>query len=739
MSVIGQSVIRRDAEAKVKGEALYSTDITLPNQLYMKILFARRPHAIVRKIDISAAEAVPGVVAVFTARDIPVNEFGYMKSDQPVLCGPGSSKPYTDRVRFIGDKVAIVVAETEDIAAMARERLVVEYGDLPAVFDPMAGMLADAPLLHPDLGTNIMEHHKIYTGDVEAAFAQADVIVEGDYHTPAQEHAYLETEAGVSYIDEEGRVTVVATGQWAHHIQKQIAHSLDLPEEKIRVIHPYVGGAFGGREDISVQIILALAAWRLNQRGINRPVKVVTTREESIIGHSKRHPYHIHTKWAATVDGKITAAEVKMITDGGAYLYTSSIISSVAILNCTGPYDIPNIKVDSFDIYTNTIPRGAFRGFGGPQGAFVAESQVNKLAEKLGMDPVELRMRNLAREGTLQSVGAPFPPGVSIREVVEKCASAAGWEKTDGVWAYKCGALDGAPNKPYLKRGVGLACSHKNAGFAYGFREYAWVTLELYGKSEIDRVVLKHTATEVGQGSYSALAQMTAEALNVSLDRVEISAPDTAISQDTGAVSASRMTFFAGNAIKEAAEMALDKWRGEERPVFITHQYLALPTTPPDPLTGHCDPMVSYAYTASTAEVEVDIETGQVRILKVICANDIGKAINPQQVEGQLEGGLVQAAGYAVLENFVEKDGHVLTPSFSTYLIPTVMDIPEQMETIILEYPDPRGPWGARGVGEMPFLPFAPAVTAAVHAASGVWFDEFPLTPERVLRGLGRM
>ncbi|MEI8131857.1 MAG: xanthine dehydrogenase family protein molybdopterin-binding subunit [Leptolinea sp.] len=739
MPVIGQSVIRRDIEAKVKGEALFSTDITLPNQLYMKILFARRPHAIVRKIDASAAEAMPGVIAVFTARDIPVNEFGYMKNDQPVLCGPGSSKPYTDRVRFIGDKVAIIVAETEEIAAKARDRLVVDYEDLPAVIDPIKGMQPDAALLHPELGTNIMDHHKIYTGDVGAAFARADVIVEGDYHTPAQEHAYMETEAGVSYIDEEGRVTVVATGQWAHHIQKQIAHALDLPEDRIRVIHPYIGGAFGGREDVSVQIILALATWRLNQRGINRPIKVVTTREESIIGHSKRHPYHIHTKWAATKDGIITAAEVKMITDGGAYLYTSSIISSVAILNCTGPYDIPNVKVDSYDIYTNTIPRAAFRGFGGPQGAFVAESQINKLAEKLGMDAVELRMRNLVVDGTLQSVGAPFPPGVSIREVVEKCALAAGWEKTYAGWANNGGVPAEVINQPYLKHGIGLGCSHKNAGFAYGFREYCWVTLELYGKAEIDRVVLKHTATEVGQGTYSALAQMTAEALNVPLDKVEVSAPDTAISQDTGAVSASRMTFFAGNAIREAAEIALDKWRSEERPVCITHKYIALPTTAPDPLNGHCDPMVSYAYTATTAEVEVDTETGQVRILKVICANDIGKAINPQQVEGQLEGGLVQAAGYVVLENFIEKDGYVLTPSFSTYLIPTALDIPEQMEVIILEYPDPRGPWGARGVGEMPFLPFAPAVTAAVHAATGVWFDEFPLTPERVLKGLGKM
>ena len=739
MSTIGQSVVRLDALSKVKGEAVFTCDINFPDQLYMKILFARRPHAVVRSIDTARAEALQGVVAVFTAKDVPVNEYGYLQSDQPVLCGPGSDIPFADRVRFIGDQVAVVVAETEEIAAQARLLIQVDYQDLPVVSNVHDAMRPDAVLVHPGMDSNVLTHHKIRTGDVEAAFARADVIVESEYQTPVQEHAYLQPEAGVSYLDEEGRITVHVTGQWAHKDRTQIAHALDLPEEKIRVIYPVIGGAFGGREDISVQIVLALAVYRLNQRGINRPVKAVWNREESIIGHGKRHPYHIHTKWAATKDGKVTAAEVKMIADAGAYIYTSFVVSAVAIINCTGPYEIPNVKVDQHDVFTNNVPRGAFRGFGGPQGVYVAESQMNKLAEALGMDPVELRMRNLVSDGSLQSQGAPFPPGVTIRQAVEECALAAGWQQTAAGWQRPDGYGWTVPGQPYLRRGIGFACSHKNIGFSHGFQEYCWVTLELHGETEIDKAVLKHTATEVGQGTYTALAQMTAEALDLPLEKIEVIAPDTALSEDTGSVSASRMTFMAGNAIREAAELALEKWRAEERPVVVVHKHLAPPTTPMDPETGHCDPMVAYAYTAEAVDAEVDIETGEVHLRRVVCANDIGKAINPQQVEGQLEGGLVQAAGYALMENFVEQDGQVLTSTFSTYLIPTVLDIPDKIDNLVLEYPDPRGPWGARGVGEMPILPFAPAVSAALHAAAGTWIDEFTMTPERVLGALGRI
>ncbi len=735
--IIGQSVQRVDAVAKVTGEALYPGDINMPNQAYMKILFAQRPHARIVRLDTTAAERLPGVLAVFTAKDVPVNEYGLIMPDQPVLCGPGSSKPYADRVRFVGDQIALVVAESEAVAAQARALIEVEYEDLPVVEDLEEAMRPDAPLLHPDKDSNIFCRYRIRKGDVEAAFAQADVIVEGEYRTPAQEHAYLQPEAGIGYIDEEGRVTVKVAGQWTHEDREQIAHALGLPEEQVRVIYPAIGGAFGGREDMSVQIVLALAAWRLYQRGINRPVKIIWSRQESIIGHHKRHPYLIRTKWGATREGKIVAAQVEVIADGGAYAYTSTKVLGNATLMCTGPYEIPNVKVDSYAVYTNHIPGGAFRGFGGPQGLFAAEQQMNKLAEALEMDPVEIRMRNVLREGALLSVGTPLPKGVSIPQVVEQCALAAGWQHTPEGW--RAPQVDSSTGDTHHKLGLGFACGFKNVGFSFGAPEHCWATVELQGDAEIEKVIVYHAAAEVGQGSHTAIAQFAAEAAGVPIDKVHLVVSDTAVTDNSGSVSASRMTFMAGNAVKGAVAAALEKWRAEERPARASYKYRPPATTPYDPETGKSEPNFAYGYVAEAVLAEVDTETGQVHVRKVTVANDVGQAVNPQQVQGQIEGAVVQAAGYAVMENFQQKGGYVQTDQLSTYLIPGILDVPDEVEGVILEYPDPRGPYGARGMGEMPFLPFAPALTAAVRQATGVWFDEFPLIPERVLRGIGKL
>lgn len=733
MPLVGQSVQRVDARGKVTGETLFPGDINMPGQAYMKILFANRPHAVIRAIDTSAAEQVEGVLAVLTARDVPVNEYGLIIPDQPVLCGPGSTKPYADRVRFVGDQVALVIAESEEIAAHARGLIQVTYEDLPVISDPLAAMQPDAELVHPDRGSNVLTHYRIRKGDVDEAFRQADVIVEGVYQTPVQEHAFLQPEAGISYIDDEGRVTVHVAGQWAHEDREQIAHALGVPEERVRVIYPAIGGAFGGREDMSVQIVLALAAVRLAEIGTPRPVKIVWTREESIIGHHKRHPYHIKARWAATREGKVTAAEMEVVADGGAYAYTSSKVLGNATLMCTGPYVIPNVKVDAYAVYTNNIPNGAFRGFGGPQGAFAAESQMNRLAELLGLDPVEIRMVNLLDEGDLLSVGTPLPKGVSIKQVVEKCALQAGWKKTEAGWQAPQAA---AASAPYLKRGIGFACAFKNVGFSFGAPEHCWATVELRGGAQIEKAILYHAGADCGQGAHSAFAQMAAEALHLPLDRIELVVSDTAFTQSSGSASASRMTFMAGNAICGAAEQALARWQAEDRPAVATFCYRPPKTTPYDPETGKSEPNFAYGYVAEVVEVEVDEETGQVRLCKVICADDVGKAVNPQQVQGQIEGAVVQAAGYALMEDFIQRDGIPLTRTLSTYLIPTVLDVPEQVESLILEYPDPIGPYGARGMGEMPYLPLVPAITAAVRSATGVWFDEFPLTPERVLTGL---
>jgi CO/xanthine dehydrogenase Mo-binding subunit len=548
---------RIDALGKVTGETLYPGDIYLPESLAAKILFAGRPHAIVRRLETARAEAVPGVVAVFTARDVPVNEYGLIMPDQPVFCGPGSSKPYADRVRFVGDQLALVVAEDEATAARALKEIEVEFEDLPVVADVEAALAAGAPQLFPDRDGNIFCHYRIRKGDTDAAFAAAEVVIQREYHTPVQEHAYLQPEAGVAYLDGEGRVTVEVAGQWTHEDQEQIAHALGLPLERVRVIYPAIGGAFGGREDMSVQIVLALAVWRLAQRGIRRPVRIVWSREESILGHHKRHAYTIRSKWAATRQGKLLAAEVEILQDGGAYAYTSTKVLGNSTLLCTGPYEFPNVTVDAYSVYTNNIPGGAFRGFGGPQASFTAEMQMNLLAEKLGMDPVEIRRRNLLREGALLSVGTPLPKGVTIDKVVDQCAEAVGWLQPGKGAARPGRERLGKPAESHFRRGLGFACGFKNVGFSFGAPEHSWATVEIHGGASIDRAVVYHAGAECGQGAHTVMAQMAAEALAVPMEKVELVVSDTARTGDSGSASASRMTFMAGNAIRGAAEQAL--------------------------------------------------------------------------------------------------------------------------------------------------------------------------------------
>ncbi len=713
MTKLGDSITRIDATAKVTGRAAYPGDLNRPGQLWMKVLFARRPHARLKRLDVSRAQAAPGVVRVFTARDVPCNEFGLGAFDAPVLVD--------DVVRWVGEKVALVVAETEKQAEQARDLIEVEFEDLPVLTDPREAIRPGAAQVHPDYDGNVMRHIKIRKGDVAGAWASADVVVEATYHTPAQEHAYLQPEAGLAYLDEEGRVTVAVAGQWVHEDRQQVAHALDLPEDKVRIIYPAIGGAFGGREDMSVQIILGLAALKLQ-----RPVKIIWSREESIIGHHKRHPMYLKSKWGATRDGKIVAAEVEVIADAGPYQYTSPKVLGNAALGCTGPYEIPNVSVDAYAVATHNVPSGAFRGFGGPQGHFAAETQMNKLAEKLGIDPVELRLKNILREGSLLSTQTPLPGGpVSLPEVVRKCAAEFGWDKARAK-----------SDKSKVARGVGFAAAFKNIGFSFGAKEGAWATVELHGRSEIEKVIVHHAAAEVGQGTHTILAQMAASTVGVPVDKVEMIVSDTARTEDSGSVSASRMTWMGGSAIKGASEQALQKWRDEERPAIATYHYTAPATDNFAPETGKSKPNIAYGYVAEAAEVQVDTETGQIVLLRVTCADDVGQAINPRLVQGQIEGAVVQAEGWTIQENFQTKDGKVLTPYLSTYLIPGILDVPERVDSVIVEYPDENGPWGARGMAEMPFIPLAPAIVAAVHDATGVWFDEIPLMPWRVAQAL---
>jgi CO/xanthine dehydrogenase Mo-binding subunit len=747
---IGQSIPRIDASDKVTGTALYSGDLVRPGMLHMKILFAGRPHARVIEIDTSEAESLPGVWAVYTARDVPVNEYGLQKKDQPVLCGPipfvpsggaGGIKSVmvaVDIVRCEGDQVAAVVAETEAIASKARDLIKVEFEDLPAVFDATEAMQPNAPRLHPELGdSNVCVLDKIRKGNVESAFEVAEVIVESQYQTPFQEHAFLQPEAGLAYLDEQGRITVECAGQWTHADQSGIAHSLGLSDDKVRVIYPAIGGAFGGREDLSVQVVLALATMKLK-----RPVKIVWSRKESMLGHGKRHPMTLKTKWAAGKNGKLLAAETTIIADAGAYLYTTNKVLGNCTITATGPYFIPNVKEDVYGVYTNNVPTAAFRGFGAPQALWMAELQMDKLAEKLCLDPVEFRHRNALREGDTLNVGTPAPGRVSIVQCIEAARDRFGWSEKPDIYHFSGISTRNATasgSGTSIVRGRGFACGFKNVGFSFGYQENSWARVEVHGKTRIENVVVWHAGAEVGQGTHTVMAQIAASTVGVPFEKVTINTSDTATMGNPGSASASRLTFMAGNAIRGAAEAALVKWKSEERPAIAEFTYLAPKTTPFDQETGYSTPNLSYAYVAQAVELEVDLETGFIKILRLVSADDVGRAINPMLVEGQIEGAVIQAAGYAITENFITKNGHILTDQLSTYLIPTVLDIPDVVESVIVEVPEPNGPFAARGLGELPFLPVAPAISAAVHDATGVWFNELPLTPERVLRGLGKI
>jgi CO/xanthine dehydrogenase Mo-binding subunit len=752
MRAVGSSIPRFDAVDKVTGAAPYPGDIDLPGQAWAKIVFAGLPHARIVRVETGQAEAAPGVLAVLTAKDVPVNEYGLIIFDQPVFCGPGST-PAAERVRWEADRVAVVVAETQAQAEYAAKLVQIEYEPLPVVSDPLLAMQPDAPVLHPDAfpfpfgerdwNSNILQTLRIERGDAAAALAGADVIVESIYRTHAQEHAYLQPEAGLAFVRKDGRIEVIVAGQWLHEDRAQIAHALGLTEEQIVVRYPAIGGAFGGREDMSVQIVLALAAWKTG-----RPVKTVWSRAESVIGHHKRHPFVIHARWGASKEGKIVAAQVELVSDCGAYASTSTKVLGNAIMASLGPYEIPNVLLEGHTVYTNNCPSGAFRGFGSPQAHFAAEMQMNKLAAALQIDPVELRRRNVWREGSILPTRTPVPPGCTAPEVLEKAAE---------FWILDSGFANDPPtNGPDSKiqnpkskiqtslaassariaRGRGIALSYKNVGFSLGFPEHCAAWVELHGGAQVERAVVGCVGAEVGQGAHQAMRQLAAEMLGVNFDQVELRADSSDDAGSSGSASASRLTFMTGNAILGAVERARKAWQDEERPARGAFIYHPRATTPYAPVTGEGTPNITFGYCAQVAEVVVDLETGHVHVERLVSVNDVGKAVNPQLIEGQIEGAVAQAIGWTLMEDFIQKEGRTLTPHLSNYLIPGVLDMAEVIEPVVLELPDPQGPLGVRGMAEMPLVPTAPAIGAAIYDAIGVWIDELPYVPERVWRVL---
>jgi CO/xanthine dehydrogenase Mo-binding subunit len=721
-SVIGASLLRPDARDKVTGVARYPADLFRPDMLHLQVIFAERPHARIVSLQVDQALASPGVVAVLTAKDVPYNRYGLVESDQPVLC--------ENEVRFEGDRVALVVGETPEAAAAGGSLVVVNYEDLPAVTDAEAALAAGAPLVHSDRGSNVLFHMPIRKGDTTRAFQESDVVIEDEFKTSWQEHAFLQPEAGIAWINPEGQLIIETAGQWLHEDRRQIAEILQIPPEQVVVRYAAIGGAFGGREDLSVQHLLALAAWKLR-----RPVALVWDREESMIAHHKRHPISIRCKWSANRDGKISAVRARVLADGGAYASTSAEVTKVATLFASGCYEIPNISVDGYAVYTNNIPSGAFRGFGAPQAQFAAEIMVTRLAEALGLDEFEFRRRNIYREGSLEPTGQPLPGGVGALPVLERCEEEV--KSRTQMDLLQSRALRSAPDLPYLRTGVGIASGIKNVGYSFGYPEQSTATVALYGRSELERAVVRIGAAEVGQGTHLAMRQIAAETLGLSLDQVELIADSTDSAPNAGSASASRMTLMGGRAVRDAALEARARWSGsEEYFMEATVQYRPPETTALDPATGAGRPNYCYGYATQAVWVAVDTRTGQVQVKSIVSVHDVGRAINRQQVEGQIEGCLAQALGYTLLENFQVQNGRVLTRHFSTYLLPTILDMPSDVSPLVLELADPNGPYGARGVAEMALVPFAAAVAGAIHDATGVWVRQLPMTPERVLAAL---
>jgi len=743
---VGKPIPRKDAYAKASGSIAYPSDISMPGMLFSGVLRSPLPHARIKRIDASTARALPRVAAVLTHEDVPgKNRYGAFIRDRPVLCD--------DKVRCVGDPVALVVATTAEEVENALRLIQVEYEKLPAVTDPVEALKPGSPKVHE--GGNVCRETRISFGDVEEAFRRAAVIVENTYRTGSQVHAYLEPEAGLGYYDDAKRLTLIVGGQSPYKDKAEICETLGLKEDEVVVITPPVGGAFGGKDDVPVQLHLALAVLKTG-----KPVKLVWGRGESCIAGLKRHPATVKMKTAAAADGTLLANRVEILFDKGAYAGLGPAVLDVAIENCNGPYRMPNVDIQATLAYTNNGVMSAFRGFGSPQVMFAMESQMNILAEKLGLDRIEFRLRNALRKGDEGAFRNRINSGVGIQEALERARNHELWR----------GRVSPGPGLgQWTKRGVGVAAAIK--GFTLGAlpdKGAAKIRLLDSGRFEVNV-----STTEIGQGMTIAFAQIAAEALRCDLDDVTVACGDTLNAPDTSVTSASRSTYLGGNAIiKAAKEMqtllarsAAELLGEPERTLqagpsgivstrtdrSVTYSAIAeraksrnlsietigtfdVPRV--EPIAGSLEiPHLFYMFACALAEVEVDILTGVVKVTRLVVLPDGGRVINPQTFEGQVEGAAIQGLGYAIIEEAKIEDGFLKTPNFATYLIPTIKDAPE-IEVIPVGEAEETGPFGAKGVGEIGLVPIAPAITNAIYDATGVRLFEIPATPERVYQAL---
>jgi xanthine dehydrogenase D subunit len=773
---VGADVRRPDGVLKVKGRFAFSSDLWSEGMIWGATVRSPHPRALIVAIDVSDALRLPGVRCVLTHEDVPGRKtFGLEVADQPVLA--------IDQVRYQGEPVAIVAADDPETARRAAGAVHVEYTPLPPVLDPVAALAPDCDRVHPD--GNVVRHVRVRHGDPSAT---AEVTVSGEYELGMQDQAFLGPESGLAIPAEDGGVDLYIATQWLHVDQDQVAASLDLPVDKVRLTLSGVGGAFGAREDLSMQIHLCLLALRTG-----RPVKMVYSREESFFGHVHRHPARLRYAHGADRQGRLVFVRAEIVLDGGAYMSSSRAVIGNAGTLGVGPYEVPNVSVDAWGVYTNNPPCGAMRGFGAVQACFAYESQMDKLAEALGLHPVEVRSRNAMAQGSVlptgQVVDQPAPVEELLRRVLEAPLPAplepppghggnGGDDGAAGVlWP---GGVANTTHGEGVVRGTGYAVGFKNVGYSEGFDDYstARVTVSLAGGRPIASV---HTAAcEVGQGIVGVQAQIVRTEL--SIEQVVVETADTRVGS-AGSSSASRQTYMTGGAVRAACvevreellrraaaqllgggddgaggdgvpatgpELELEL-AGEavvsrsgaavlladllvDGPVERTVEWRHRPTEPIDPATGRGNAHVQYCFAAHRAVVDVDVELGLVKVVEIVTAQDVGKAINPTAVLGQVHGGTAQGLGLALMEEIQVVEGRVRNPSFTDYLIPTILDMPP-MHVDILELADPRAPYGLRGVGEAPTISSTPAIVAAVRAATGRALTRVPVRPEDIIGG----
>lgn len=754
LKIIGKPIPRHDAWEKAFGLTPYAADFYMPNMLYGKVLRSQYPSAKILSIDIHKAKRLKGVHAVLTAKDVPRNE-SVTRFGQTHTVGGGFEGLYRvladKKVHFMGEAVALVAAESEEIALRALDLIKVEYEPIPGVFDPIEAMKPDAPQVQEGR-SNIITHYEVVRGDVERGFAEADVIVENIYRVPFVDHAYMEPESGVAWIDENGVITIRVSTQVIEHF-RGIADVLNLPHNRVRVIGTYVGGGFGGKEDITVEAFLALLTFKTG-----RPVKLTYTREESILSHSKRHPYIMQYKTGAKRDGRLVALKARLVSDAGAYVYLSPWVLLYSMVDAAGPYRIPHVRVDGYTVLTNNTFTSANRGFGAPQVCFAYESQMDELARQLQMDPAEIRKINYLEKGEALPTGQVLNHTVALKETTDYVLHALG-EKP--------------PSKGKIRVGRGIASGMTS----YGRMIFLHDTSRSHVSIEMDgSVTIRTGVQDIGGGQASSLCQIAAEVLGVPLDHIKIYIADTALTPFAGTTTATRQLYMSGNAtlmaarevrktlIQKAAKiMNLDPQRldlvdrevidqeGSGKSLPLTEvvkacasdgfplYHVALFKAPFRTLTQferiEGDVFPDFTFGTHGAVVAVDEETGKVQALRIVSCFDVGRAINRLSVEGQIEGGAIYGMGYALSEEVILKDGITLTPSFSEYLLPTSMDIPE-LETILIESGDGVGPFGAKGVGEPSVCSVAPAIASAIYDAVGIRINELPLTPEKIVKAL---